>query len=122
VVGDELGGEGEEDRGQEAVGLGDDQVVVDVGAEGGVLGGDGDGAAATGGDFVDVVDHHRFVAGGGDENYGIAVVHGRQRAMLELTGKDTLAVGIGDFLQLEGTFESDGMAYTKSEVVWDRTD
>ena len=122
VVGDELRREGQEDRGQEAVGLGDDQVIVDIGAQRGVFGGDRNRPAATGGDFVDVVDHHRFVAGGGDEQNRVALADGGKRTMLELAGKDAFAVGVGDRFELECAFEGDGMSQTKTKVVWGRTD
>jgi hypothetical protein len=69
----------------------------------------GDGPAAPGGDLVDVVDHHHLVAGRCDEYHWIAVVHRRQGAVLELTAKDALAVGVGDLLELQGSLQGDGM-------------
>jgi hypothetical protein len=122
VVGDELGRDGGEDRDREAVGLGQDEVIVHVLAQGFVLDGDRDGAPAADGDLVDVVDHHRFVAGGGVKDDGVAVVDGGEGTVLELAAEHAFTVSVGDLFELQRTFEGDGVGQAVAKVVWDASD
>jgi hypothetical protein len=55
VVGDELRRQGEQDGGEQAVGFGDDKIVVDVGPKRRVLGRQRDGPPTAGTDLVDVI-------------------------------------------------------------------
>jgi hypothetical protein len=119
VVGDQLRRHREQDRSKTTVRLRDRQVVVHIGPQGWMLGGEGDGPPATGRDLVDVVDHHHLVAGGGDEQHRVPVVHGRERAVLEFAGKDALAVGIGDLFELEGALQGNGVRQAIAQVVQD---
>ena len=63
-------------------------------------------------------------AGGGDEQHGVAVVHGLQGAVLELAGKDALAVGrrAGDLLELQCALQGDGVRQAVPQEVWDAID
>lgn len=82
AIGDRLGRDGRQDRGQETLGVGHERLVMAVGPQRGVLGDDGDGPAAARGHLVDVIDHLRLVTGYGDEQDGVAVAHRRQRLCL----------------------------------------
>jgi hypothetical protein len=66
-----------------------------------------------------VIDHHHLVTRRGDEHYRVTIVHRREGAVLELTGKDALTVGVGDLLELERPLEGNGMGKAKPKVVRD---
>ena len=109
------------------VGFGDDEIVVHVGAQCRVFGGDGDAVAATGPPRVVTLltwlirPGRRLIAGSGDKDNGVAVVDGRERAVLEFAAKDAFAVRIGDLFELQGAFEGNGMGEAVPEMVWDGT-
>jgi hypothetical protein len=58
-----------------------------------------------------------------EKDNGVALVDGRQRAVLELAGRtrrsDALAVAVGDLLQLQGGFEGDGAGKAVAAMLWD---
>ena len=122
VVRDKLNQDRSQNRNGKVVSLGQDEVVMDVLAQGLVLDGDGDGMAAADGDLVDVADHHRLVAGGGVKDDRVAVVGGGQGAVLELAAEHALTVGVGDLFELQRAFQGDGMSQAESKVVWDAID
>ncbi len=85
--------------------------------------GDGDDAAAAGGDFLNVAEG-LFVledAGGvvgvfgGDADYGEGFVDEGVGAVLHLAGGVAFGVDVGDLLELEGAFEGDGVVDAAAE-------
>jgi hypothetical protein len=68
---------------------------------------------------------YRFIAVSGDKDDGIAVMDGRERAVLELAGppgarrSDAFAVGrrAADLLQLQGRFEGDAILWNRGDAV-----
>ena len=73
--------------------------------------------AAAHGHLVDRADQHRHIVRADDEYDGIAVVDGAQGAVLELGAEHPLAVGVRDFLQLEGSLQRDPVGQAISELV-----
>ena len=87
------------------------------------FGGDGDDAAAAGGDLLNVAEG-LFVledAGGvvgvfgGDADYGEGLVDEGVGAVLHLAGGVAFGVDVGDLLELEGAFEGDGVVDAAAE-------
>jgi len=132
MVGEELEGDYFQDGEEELVGLGDvDDVGYRVPATGfddladvGVaFDGDGDDAAAAGGYFLDVaeglfvLEDRGRVRGvfGRDADDGEGFVDEGVGAVLHLSGGVAFGVDVGDFLELEGSFEGDGVVDAAAE-------
>jgi len=85
--------------------------------------GDGDDAAAAGGDFLDVaeglfvLEDRAGVVGvlRGDADYGEGFVDEGVGAVLHLAGGVAFGVDVGDFLELERAFEGDGVVDAAAE-------
>ena len=87
------------------------------------VGGDGDDAAGTGSDFLDVgegllvLEDAVLISGvlGGDDDHGERLVDEGVGAVLHLAGRVAFGVDVGDLLELEGAFERDGVVDAAAE-------
>ncbi len=124
VVGEELEGDDFEDGEEELGGGGDFEDVLDELVDVGVaFGGDGNDAAAAGGDLLDVgeglfvLEDGGGVGGvlGGDDDDGEGLIDEGVGAVLHLAGGVAFGVDVGDLLELEGAFEGDGVVDAAAE-------
>ena len=124
VVGEELEGDDFED-GEEELGSGGDfqhmlDELMDVLV---AFGGDGDDAAAAGGDLLDVGEGLFVLEDGGgiggvlrgDDDDGEGLVDEGVGAVLHLAGGVALGVDVGDLFELEGALERDGVVDAAAE-------
>ncbi len=113
VVGQQLQGYDVEDGGERAVVFGQaDEVHAFAGFDLAVGVGEDVELAAAGAHFLQVAlefVEQRVARGDGDHGHGFG--HQRQRAVLEFARGVGLGVDVGDFLELEGAFEGDGVVH-----------
>ncbi len=99
------------------VGVGDDDQVVAVGAQAGVLFRDDDGARAAYFDLVDAADDERHIVRSRDKDDRESLADRGERSMLELGREHPFAMGVGDLLQLQRAFEGNRVGRAVAEAV-----
>ncbi len=97
--------------------FGDDDQIVAVGAQAGILFSDGDRACAADFHFVDATDDERHIVWSRHKDNWEALAHCGERTVFELGREHTFAMRVRDLFQLQRAFQSDGIRRAVAQTI-----